>query len=368
MNPWFRSASQRRDHARGVVAILQQSGDLGLVHLLSDPDDERPLVSRCLFQPAVGEPSPLLAEWVQRYGLGRSRFVGLLNREEYLLFPYDAPDLPRGEWGMNIRWKIADRLGYPAEQAVVETFDLPGSATQETSGKIYVAVAPETTVQRKVDLFLNADLPLWGLDMADLALGRLTDTLPEDARGLGLLYWTGEGGVIQVRRRQTLFLSRTLETRRQPIWRALENATPSIPPEADHAALDHLATELRRTFHFYENNFLQPPLDHLFVMPTNPSSRDLPWRTGDPLDHMTPGQTESGYAWRSEPVMTPPPAPIPWALLEERLLAALADRLGMRVSMLPLERVMRRAPDVQEADLIDCLPAIGAALGGLSGS
>ncbi|MBF0460289.1 MAG: hypothetical protein HQL87_02740 [Magnetococcales bacterium] len=350
MKHLFGFAPWRRQKVHGVVAVLRRPDGIGLVHLLFEPGTALPMVARCLFQPEQDFPAQLrlLTAWVRQYGLHGARFVGLLNRDEYLLLPADAPALPRAEWAINMRWKIADRIPYPVEQAVVEIFALPGPLPQEESGKIYVAVAQEATVQRAADLFLHAGLSLVGIDILDLALGRLTDTLPEDAPGLGLLYWTGHGGVIQVRRQHTLFLARLLETSPQPVWQPPTDTIPAFSPTRNSLALDTLAVELRRTFHFYEDNFSQPPLEHLFVIPVGYVGGDAPFHTG--------------YDW---------PTPLAGASVAEAEgwpdaathCAALADKLGMRVQALPLERVVQWAPEVREADLIECLPALGAALG-----
>ncbi|MEO5348056.1 MAG: hypothetical protein H7836_00170 [Magnetococcus sp. YQC-3] len=321
--PWRRAAI-----SHGVVGVVQRSDGLGLVHLTQTVGVEPPMIAHCLFQPAVLDTSRLLAEWVRRYGLEKARFVGLLDRSHYLLFPADKPALPREEWAINMRWKIADRIHYPPEQAVVELFDLP---SQGAADKLYVAVAQERVVRSAVDLFVRADLPLAGLDILDLAMGRLTDHLPEDRQGLALLYWTAAGGVVSVRRDRQLFLARAIESRE--------------PAE--------LADALQRTFRFYENNFAQPPLEQLFIVPMGEGCQEAGAAAPDP--------SVRGYEWRTEPLIAP-------ASGEEgepcsHFPAALAERLGMRVQWLPLERVLRYAPGIREADLLCCLPAVGAALG-----
>lgn len=367
MKPLFRFAARRHAHAQGVVALLRRAHGVGLAHLLFESGYDLPRVAHCFFQ-TVTQPQAqvdVVAGWVRQYGLKHARFVGLLDREAYLLFPTDAPLLlPREEWGMNLRWKLADRIHYPPEEAVVELFDLPGSTHQGESGKIYVAVAQASTVQREVDLFVQAGLPLLALDILDLALGRLTDPLTEDAQGLGLLFWTGQGGVVHVRRNRTLFLARTIETKRQQVWHARPDAPFSSPLLEDSAVLDALSTELRRTFDFYENNFLQPPLEHLFVIPVQDGCLDGSVQRGEGAERETFFQADrAGYAWPTEPLL-PPLRP---GSNDGLLLSALSERLEMRVEMLPLERVIRLAPDIVEADLLCCLPGIGAALGWGSG-
>ncbi|MEO5340340.1 MAG: hypothetical protein H7837_07470 [Magnetococcus sp. MYC-9] len=346
---------------RGLVAVMRRAESIGLAQVLFETGSV-PLVTRALFQ-AEQMPSlqaGLLAEWVRQYGLQRARAVGVLSRESYLLFPAEAPDLPRAEWSLNMRWKIADRIHYPPEQAVVELFDLPGSAAQAESGKIYVAVAQESTVQEEVALFLQAGLSLLGIDILDLSLGRLTDALPEDGRGLGLLYWTAAGGVVSVRRNRTLYLARGLETGRRQIGRALADSGSPTALQGDPFVLDELAAELRRTFDFYENNFLQPPLEKLFIVPAGKEGLELPtqWAGSTGRDRWL---DDGGYAWQES--STPAPAPGLWnAHLEELLCDELSARLGLGVEPLPLRRLLRWSAEVQEADLMGCLPAVGAAL------
>ncbi|MBF0402046.1 MAG: hypothetical protein HQL90_14940 [Magnetococcales bacterium] len=333
MKPLFPfAARQQQNH--GVTAVIRRDNGVGLVHLLFESGEEQPILAHCRYQ-SENQPriqQRLLTEWVQQWGLRNSRCVALLDRESYLLFPTDAPPLPQEEWGLNLRWKLADRIHYPPEQAVVEIFERPGSAHLGESGKIYLAVAHDAQVQREVDFLLQAGLSLAGLDILDLAAGRLTDALPEDGQGVGLLFWTDHGGVVQVRRNRTLFLARTIETKRQQIWQQPTTDPSTIPPLVDFpAALDELVTELRRTFDYYENHFLHPPLEQLFLMPVV----DGDWNGAVPSSQ------------RHD---------------EQSLLATLSERLEMPVARLPLERLLRNTSLFTESDLIGCLPAIGAAL------
>ena len=289
-----------------IVCLMQRADGIGLAHVRFGPGGKPPLLAHSLFQP-LPDPSSwsrVAADLVHQCRLEKAGFIALLDRSAYKLFPADAPSVPREEWALNMRWKIGDRISYPVEQAVVEVFDLPGRTVEEDSGKIYVAVAEELEIQKQVDFFLNAGLNLLAIDIVELALGRLTDGLPEDDRGVGLLFLEPGGGVVIVRRNRRLYLARSIETE------------PGISLELRFNAL---ALTLRQTFDFYENNFFQPPLEFLFIVPT--------------------------------PLFAP------------RLLPVLGSLLAMQVSLLPMEKIVFRAPDIQEVDLFRCLPAVGAAFG-----
>ena len=298
--------SRWKKETHDIVCLMRRIDGIGLVHLRFGSVGKPPFLARCLFQ-SVPDPltwSRVAADLVFQCRLEKARFVALLDRSVYKLFPADAPPVPREEWALNIRWKIGDRIPYPVEQAVVEVFDLPGRTVEESSGKIYVAVAEEAEIQKQVDFFLNTGLNLLAIDIVELSLGRLTDGLPEDGQGLGLLFLEPGGGVVIVRRNRRLYLARSIETE------------PGISLELRFNAL---AMTLRQTFDFYESNFFQPPLEFLFVVPT--------------------------------------------PLFTSRLLPVLGEMLGMHVYLLPIEKIMVRAPDIREADLFRCLPAVGAAFG-----
>lgn len=317
-----------------MAALIRRADGIGLVHLKFSASEKQPRLAHCLFHPVVDPPSwnQVVTNLVRRCGLDRACFVGILDRDTYTLFPTDAPSVPREEWGLNMRWKMGDRISYPAEQAVVEVFDLPGRTMEEDSGRIYVAVAQDREVQRQADLFLNAGLNLLALDIPELALGRLTDGLEEDSKGLGFLHLEPEGGMVIVRRNRSLFLARAIETELHWVFQSTASAIThgTIGFELD-VKLNDLAMVLRRTFDFYESNFIQPPVEVLFVTPmltsaTDFRSQDSPSRGSD-------------------------------------ILFVLSSKLGMRVQYLPLEKIVHLSPSIQEADLLPCLPAIGAALG-----
>lgn len=317
-----------------MVALIQRADGVGLVHVVFEGAGKPHRLAHCLFQPAVNPPSwdRVALELVRRCGLEKARFVGILDPTAYTLFPADAPAVPREEWALNMRWKIGDRIQYPVEQAVVEVFDLPGRTVEGDSGKIYVVVAQDTEVKRHVDLFLNAGLDLLAIDIWELALGRLTDTLEEDAQGVGVLHMAPEGGVVIVRRHQTLFLARTVETAWHDVVPDISSTAMALSMASGrHGKMGELARELRRTFDFYESNFIQPPLGVLFVTPTV---------TALSLD-------------ASQDASRP----------NEAFLVALSERLGMPVRVLPLAKRVHAAPDIQDGDLARCLPALGAALG-----
>ncbi|WP_130472301.1 hypothetical protein [Candidatus Magnetaquicoccus inordinatus] len=395
LSAWWRSLWRRGVPPTERVAWIRRPSGLAVVQLAETMQDGLPVVLRCQFFP---EPLSVqeLSSWLRHAGLRGARAVGVLDRDAYLLFPAEAPALPRHEWGLNLRWKIADRLGYPAEQAVVECFPLPEGAGKGESARIYLAVARRQRLQEEIALFAQVGLQLQRLDILDLALGRLTDHLPESAEGLALLSWSGEGVLITLRRQRLLYLARLLESCPVALWPQQHNLPSvlashttqsvhglqsshglpipspftgtSVAPEGPvvPAAVQELAMELHRTLHFYQRSFAQPAVAHLFLLPAAapcqlPEAERLRLRqaasSAAGQESSWPGlHSEPSAAGRNSSTTTE-------GFVFEQLEHYLATRLGLSVYSLPLEQLLRWQTGVDEEQLSCCLPAIGALLG-----
>ncbi|MBF0185387.1 MAG: hypothetical protein HQM06_13535 [Magnetococcales bacterium] len=347
----------RKSGADWLAWIRRPSG-LAVAQVARKTVDGLPLLRSCRFFPQPLD-EKALADWLRQRGVRAAPAVGVLDRDAYLLLPADEPTLPRAEWSLNLRWKIADRLSYPAEQAVVETFAMPELAKAE-SRKIYLAVAREARLQQEIALFHRLGLSLQRLDIIDLALGRLADALPQAEEGMALLYWSGEGLVVGVRKKHIFYLARQLEGHYLPLWPSLadSSAHPAVVPPS--LFWDELALELRRTFHYYENNFAQEALRMLWLVPFDPlcqrlEGEGLPARGGQGLAAVKVTGS-GGRAGQEEGDLSA-------SLVGDALCAALATRLGISVQWLSWQSLLHGLVDVEEEALSACLPAIGALLG-----
>ncbi len=324
----------RRRPSPGVASLIVCTDGIGLVHVLPPMTQKKgtavagkPSLAHCRFYPRVQgeEPGRVLARALRDSGLQRVRFVALLNRGEYLLFPTAAPDLPRAEWADNQRWKLVDRIDYPPEEAVVELFEQPDVAGADGGGNpgIYVAAARERVVRACADLFHDAGLEPETIGIQELALAHLGAALPEDLQGVALLFLGPRDGLMMVTRQKKLFIVRSIDIGLESLGSF--SGSPGVGIEYSLAGGDPLAEvtlEVRRTLNHYESHFFQPPLRHLHLAPL-----------GVPLPALSQG---------------------------------LADSLGMVVTAFPVERVVNLPEGLDETTLARCLPAVGAALAAVS--
>ncbi|MEO5346635.1 MAG: hypothetical protein H7834_09690 [Magnetococcus sp. YQC-9] len=299
--------------AEGMSALYINDEGVGLVHV-EFPDGQLPKLDVCAFAPFVkGQTAVKLAQTlIKMHKLEKSRFVGVLDRGAYVLFPADAPEVPREEWGAAMKWRIKDQINFPVTQAVVEIFDMPGNTS-----RIYVAVAKESEVRKLAQLFQAVKAKLLAIDIPELALRNLVKNLPDDAEGVVMLHLERKSGVVMMIKRGRFYLARRLENGLELLQSAL---TPDGGGLSSSPFMDRIALEVQRTMDYFESHF---------------------------------GQAQAG-GLQIAPLLLP----------IEGFRQALAERLGMRIKFLPIADILQCPEELSESELARALPAIGAALRG----
>ncbi|MBF0627330.1 MAG: hypothetical protein HQL91_03825 [Magnetococcales bacterium] len=300
----------------GMAALFASNNEVGLIHLVPG-SDTRPRLNRCVFQtvPKGQKPGRVAQELVRAHKLEKARFVGLLDRNAYQLFPAEAPDLPREEWAAAMKWRIKDQISFPVIQAVLEVFDMPGNKPGAESARIYVAAAKDGEVRRHVQLFLEAGVNLTALDIPELALLNLTRHLEQARDGMALLHLEAKSGLVLMIRAGEFYLARRIEGGIDLLKESL-SADGSGVTEAPF--MDRIALEAQRTMDYYESHFGLTQVSSLQVMP------------------------------------------LPTPLIGFR--QALAERLGMRINYLNPDELLELPDGIPEENLARALPAIGAAM------
>lgn len=315
---------RRAKKSNGQACLWVRHDGVALVHLELLPGAPA-LLKQCAFltRPERGPiQSAVIRKWVQSLGMETLPYISLLEMGQYTLFPVEEPQVPRAERAAAIKWRVKDRLDFPVTEAVVDVFDMPGGPSGRSSGKVYVVAARESEVRECAQHFLGAKLNLVAIDILELALANLTNLLEENQEGICLLRLGKEGGIVQVTRQDALYLSRTIDVG----TRTLVN---SVNPNADSNALaasqvmDTIALEVQRTLDYYESYFSATPVARLYVAPMAPH-----------FPHF-----------------------------EE----ALAEKMGVMVGRLPVQRLFAGAEEQEPELLARCLPAMGAALRPLNG-
>ncbi len=240
------------------------------------------------------------------------RCVSLMNSEAYQLLMVEVPDVPKDEVIEAMRWRIKDLIGFPVEQAVIDVFDIPD---QKSSGDmVYVVVAKEEVIAKRVKLMLGAGFELSSIDIMELAMRNIASYLPENEQGVAMVWLGMHSGSITLTKESVLYFTRHL-TGSEKLFGALYSEAVTAEMEG---WLDTVIIEIQRTLDFYESQYHEPPVSGVVLVPL------------------------------IKPV--------------EGLTEYLSSQLGIQVRYIDLENLFEMDANMDREKVALCIPAIGAAL------
>ncbi len=272
----------------------------------------RPQVTRCSFYPLTEVTAAALEKIRKEASLDTSRFTTLLSANEYQLIMVEAPNVPVDELKTAIRWKIKDLLNYHVDDATIDVLKIPASKYGvERPQSLYAVAASNETIRKRIALFEKAKIELNLIDIPEMAQRNVAALFETEARGLALLSFSDEGGLLTITCDGELFLARRIDITLGQLQDADENLRQQY--------LDRVVLEVQRSLDYFDRQFHHIPLSRLLVC-------------------------------------------APESLGLERILA---DSLGLPVEMLDLAQGMDiiAVPELLDSEFASyALPALGAAL------
>ena len=161
---------------------------------------EPPYLHHCEFL-AGQSGQAALADLVTRRRPGRSPCNWVLGSRDYNLLLLEAPKVPAEELRDALRWQIKDLVSFPADQAVLDIFELPEDGSRGRH-MIYAAAAPRGHIEGIVASARQARLKLSSIDIGEFALRNIADEIPSDGRGVAVVRIQRERGSIVLLRMQ----------------------------------------------------------------------------------------------------------------------------------------------------------------------
>ncbi|TSA50735.1 MAG: agglutinin biogenesis protein MshI [Nitrosomonadales bacterium] len=144
--------------------------------------------------------------------LSRTSTLMLLAPSEYQLIQVDAPSVPESEIKAAVRWKLKDILNFPLEQATVDVINIP--TDQNAPGRarfVYAVAARNEVIKRCVDNSQAAGVDLEVIDIPEMAQRNIATFLEESGRGVALLTFNDDGGLLTFTAGGELYHARQIE-------------------------------------------------------------------------------------------------------------------------------------------------------------
>lgn len=228
------------------AAVGQRGGERVALDLRADPVDGLGAVAACLRQQS------------QALGLGGTGCNLVLAPELYSVTLVERPRVPDQEVKEAVRWRLQDSLDFSPDQAVIDVFPLPASASRERE-MVFVVAVHRDTLRQVIEAAHGAGIRVAAVDVTELALRNITHGLyPEPQWSVGLLRLTGASGVINICRGEELFLSRRIS-----------GMPAELSADAWDEFKDRLLLQVQRSIDYYESAMGQQPCNALIVATTH---------------------------------------------------------------------------------------------------
>ncbi|MFZ6750721.1 agglutinin biogenesis protein MshI [Undibacterium sp. Ren11W] len=196
----------------GLMAI-QLSAEGIYAASLAYSDGVRPVVEFVSFYPKADKSLPdQLLRLAKESPAKNFHCSLLLASDEYQLFSLEALNVPVEELKSAMRWRLKDMLDYHIDDATVDVLNVPGdkSSAARTHSQFAVAARNKLIGERQA-WFADAKLGLRVIDIPEMAQRNISALLEPEGRGLALLSFDDQGGLLTLTFGAELYLSRRLD-------------------------------------------------------------------------------------------------------------------------------------------------------------
>jgi MSHA biogenesis protein MshI len=213
-------------------------------------------------RPAEGKPAVTLAsffpgapglESLEKAGRelhsANYRCTTVLGGGDYQFMSVEAPNVPRAELKTAMRWRMKDILDFPVDQATYDVLDIPldPNAAVRPQQSIFAIAARNSVVQARQKLFTQAKVRLRTIDIPEMAQRNVSSMLEPDGRGVAMLSFGEDGGLLTVSWRGELYLSRRIDVTLAQLLDA--------DHERRHQSFDKITLELQRSLDNFDRQF-----------------------------------------------------------------------------------------------------------------
>lgn len=208
--------------------------------------EAKPLVHFAQFFP--GNSSVETIEKAGREGqAGVRHCTTLLTGGDYQILNVEAPNVPPDEVKTAVRWRLKDILDFPAAEATIDVLDIALDANSRAQQSVFVVAAKNSIIAPRQKLFLDAKVELTAIDIPEMAQRNVSAMLEPEGRGIAMLSFGDDGGLLTVSYRGELYLSRRFDVTLAQL----------LEPDHDrkHASFDKITLELQRSLDHFERQY-----------------------------------------------------------------------------------------------------------------
>lgn len=258
---------KRPKKKEGLLAIAF-NGEGMLAARVRRADEGKPVVRLASLVPAdKGVGAALLEKTARELHALSYRCATLLQGGEYQLLSVEAPNVPAEERKTAVRWRLKDMLDFPVDQATVDVLDIPtDKATQARGQNVFVVAARNSVIETRQNLFADAKVGLDVIDIPEMAQRNISALLEPDGRGVAVLSFGADGGLLTVTYQGELYLSRRIDVTLDQLL--------DTDHDRKHGCYDKITLELQRSLDHFDRQYNFINVSKLVLAPTGASGLD----------------------------------------------------------------------------------------------
>lgn len=179
----------------------------------------------------------------------RYRCTSLLGAGAYQLLMVEAPNVPAEEMKTALGWRVKDMIDFPLEEATIDMAMLPpqANAAAAHSRQAFAVAGRNGPIEQHQRLFDDSKIPLEAIDIGEMAQRNISAMFEPEGRGVALLVFDQDGGLLTVSYQGELYLARRIDV---PLSQLMDPDTERL-----QQAHDRITLELQRSLDHFERQF-----------------------------------------------------------------------------------------------------------------
>jgi MSHA biogenesis protein MshI len=250
----------KKKKTNGLLALGVDTDGVCAARITRVPD-ARPVVEQSAFFPGKHPLSPEALDKIGReLQAAQYQVSTLLGARDYQMLSVESPNVQADELKAAVRWRLKDMLDFHVDDATIDVLDIPADQNATTRANAMFAVAARNSViEARQALFTSAKVDLSVIDIPETAQRNISAMLEPEGRGLAMLSFNEDGGLLTVTFRQELYLSRRIDV----------TLTQVLEPDPDrrNQSFDKITLELQRSLDHFDRQFHYVTVSRLVLAP-----------------------------------------------------------------------------------------------------
>lgn len=185
----------------------------------------------------------------------------VLSSGHYQILSVDAPNVPPEELRTAVRWRLKDMLDFHIDDATIDVLDIPVDKNAAVRQHAMFAIAARNAVIEQCQKqFTAAKIPLLAIDIPEMAQRNISALLETEGRGLAMLSFDEEGGLLTVSFKGELYLARRIDVTLEQLLDA--------DHDRKHQRFEKITLELQRSLDHFERQFHFISVARLLLAPS----------------------------------------------------------------------------------------------------